>query len=62
MCSLAYNFFPLIFFDKFYICVDFCYKLISINKFIRHGRVNNPYYNVKYLNLYLFISFSFRYG
>ena len=35
----------------------FCYGLIFINKFIKYSRVNDPYYDVKYISLYLSLSF-----
>jgi hypothetical protein len=52
MYNLAYKlFFPLIFFNKFYVCIDFCYKLIFINKLIKYSWVNDSYCDVKYLGL-----------
>jgi hypothetical protein len=47
MCNLAYNFF-LLFFSINFICIDFCYELIFINKFIKHNYVNGMYCNIKY--------------
>jgi hypothetical protein len=32
--------------------VDLYYKLILINKFTKHNQVNNPYCDIKYLDLY----------
>jgi len=57
MCNLAYYFFPFILFNKSYVCVDFYYKLILVNKFIEHNQVNNPYCNIKYLDLHLALNF-----
>ena len=39
-------------------CVDLYYKLILINKFIEHNQVNDLYYDIKYLDLHLFLNFS----
>jgi len=41
--------------------VDFCYKLILINKFIKHDRVNSLFCYIKYLDLYLSSIFIFIY-
>ena len=49
--------FYFILFNKFYVCVDFCYKLILIKKFIKHNQVNYLYCDIKYFNLYLSLSF-----
>jgi hypothetical protein len=56
--------FYFILFNKFYVFVDFYYKLILINKFSKHSRVNGPCCAYKYLDLYLslnFFSFVFVY-
>ena len=58
MYNLAQYLFSFILFNKFYACFDFYYKLILINKFIEHNQVSDPYYDIKYLNLYLFLNFS----
>ena len=34
-------------------CVDLYYKLILINKFIKHNQLNNLYCDIKYINLSL---------
>ena len=34
-------------------CVDLCYKLILINKFIKHNQLNNLCCDIKYLDLSL---------
>ena len=39
-------------------CVDFCYRLIFINKFIIHNQVNDPYCEIKYFDLHIFLNFS----
>ena len=39
-------------------CVDFCYRLIFINKFIIHSQVNDPYCEIKYFDLHIFLNFS----
>ena len=39
-------------------CVDFCDKLIFINKFIKQNRINNLFYDIKYLGLHLSFNFS----
>jgi hypothetical protein len=46
-----------ILFNKLYVCVDFYYKLILINKFIKHNWVNDSGCDIKYLNLYLSLIF-----
>ena len=63
MCSLTRNVF-LLFYSINFTCVDFCYGLIFINKFMKHNHVNDSYCNIKYIDLYLslnFFSFSFGY-
>jgi hypothetical protein len=50
-------FFPFILFNKIYMYINFCYKLIFINKFIKYNQVNDTFYNIKYLNLSLFLNF-----
>jgi hypothetical protein len=45
--------------NKSYVCVDFYLQLNLINKFIKHNQLNYPHYNIKYLHLYLFISFFY---
>jgi hypothetical protein len=37
-------FFPFIFSNKFYMFVDLYYKLILINKFIKHNKVNDLFF------------------
>ena len=52
-------------FNKFYLSVDFYYKLILINKFIKHNHVNDMCCVIKYLDLYLlfiFCNFIFIYS
>ena len=52
------------FYSMNFMCVNFCYKLILINKFIIHKRVNNSDYDIKYSDLYLslnVLSFIFIY-
>jgi hypothetical protein len=51
------KFFSFILFNKFYVCIDFCYILIFINKFIKHNQVNKLYYDIKYFNLLSFLNF-----
>jgi hypothetical protein len=46
------------------LCVYFYYKLILINKFIRHNQVNDPSYDIKYLDWYwslIFFNYIFIY-
>ena len=50
-------FLPFILFNKFYVSISFYYKLILINKFIKHNRVNVSCCAIKYLDLYLFLDF-----
>ena len=50
-------FFPFILFNKFYVSINFYYKLILINKFIKQNRVNDLYCAIKYLDLYLSLNF-----
>jgi hypothetical protein len=51
--------FLFILFNKSYVCVDFYFKLILIKKnLIKHNKVNNSYYDIKYLNLFLSPNFS----
>jgi hypothetical protein len=42
-----------------YVFDDFYFNLIEINKFIKHKHINYLYYNSKYLDLYLSLSFLF---
>ena len=59
MCSLAlYVFFPFMLFNKFYVFIDFYYRLILVKKFTKYNKVNEPCYNIKYLDLYLSLNFS----
>jgi hypothetical protein len=54
ICATLHNiFFPFILFNKIHMFVNFYYKLILINKFIKHNRVNDPCCAIKYLDLYL---------
>ena len=39
-------------------CVHLYYKLIFINKFIKHNQVNDLNCDIKYLDLYWFLDFS----
>ena len=57
MCSLTYSVSLFILFNKFYVCVNFCYKLIFINKFIKHSGINELYCAIKYLGLYSYFNF-----
>ena len=41
-----------------FMCVNFYYKFILINKFIKHNQINDPCCNIKYIDLYLCLSFS----
>jgi hypothetical protein len=50
-------FFFFILFNKSYVGVYFYFKLILINKIIKHKQVNDPYYDIKYLDLYLSLNF-----
>jgi len=50
-------FLPSILFNKFYVFISFYYKLILINKFIKHNRVNVSCCAIKYLDLYLSLDF-----
>jgi len=43
MYSLAYIFFIFLL-NKFHMCIDFYYKLILVNKFIKHNQVNNLFF------------------
>ena len=54
MYSFAWFIFPLILFNKFYLFVDFCKKLILINKLIKYNYANDLYCDIKYLNICLF--------
>ena len=56
--ALLNIFFSFIFFDKFYVCVDFYYKLILINKFIKYNQINNPCY-CDCLYIFAIIAFIF---
>jgi len=58
MCSLTWYIFLFILFNKSYVFVDLYFNLILINRFIKHNQVNYSYYNIKYLDLYLSLSFS----
>jgi hypothetical protein len=51
------KFFPFILFNKFYVCIDFCYILIFTNKFIKHNQIIYRYWNIKYINLYSSLNF-----
>jgi hypothetical protein len=51
-------FFYFILFNKFYVCFNFCYKLILINNFVKHNRVNDPCCDIKYLDLHLSLNLS----
>jgi hypothetical protein len=42
-------------------CVDFYFKLILINKFIKHNQVNHLYCDIKYLDIYIYISQFFQF-
>jgi hypothetical protein len=61
MCSLV---FFLFLFNKFYVWIGFYYKFyvffyykfILIEKFIKHNKINYPYYDVKYFDLYLLLN------
>jgi hypothetical protein len=57
MCNLTWYCFPFILFNKIYVSINFYYKLILINKFIKQNRINDIYCAIKYLDLYL--SFNF---
>ena len=54
MYSFAWFIFPLILFNKFYLFVDFCKKIILINKLIKYNHANDLYCDIKYLNICLF--------
>jgi len=56
MCSLAYYFFPFILFNQF-IIVWLNKKIILINKFSKHNRVNVTSCKIKYLDLHMFLNF-----
>jgi hypothetical protein len=51
------KFYPFILFNKFFVFVNFCYGLIFINKFIKHNHINDPYYDIKYPDLYPSLNF-----
>ena len=55
ICNLAKCVLSFILFNKFYMCVNMYYKLIFINKFIRHNRVNDSCCNIKYLYITILI-------
>ena len=56
ICVAMYSFFfPFMIFKKNYVCVDFYYRLILVNKFIKYNQVNDPCFNIKYL---IYICFS----
>jgi len=58
ICATLDNIFlPSILFNKFHVSISFYYKLILINKFIKHNRVNALCCAIKYLNLYLSLDF-----
>jgi hypothetical protein len=44
-------------FKKSYVCVDFYFKLIFFKKIIKYNQANDPYWDIKYLVLYLFFIF-----
>ena len=46
-----------ILFNNFYMIIDFYYKLILINKFIKHNQENDSCCDIKYIDLYLFLNF-----
>jgi hypothetical protein len=62
--DLTLYFFSFLLSNKFYVIVDFYYKLILINKFIKHIKINDSCCTLKYLDLYLslnFLNFIFIY-
>ena len=48
-------------FNKFYVFIDFYYRLILVNKFTKYNKVNESCYNIKYLDLYLSLNFHLRF-
>jgi len=51
-------YFLFLFYSKKLMCVSISItNLFLINKFIRHNQVNDLYYDIKYPDLYLFLSF-----
>jgi hypothetical protein len=55
--ATSHNILFLLLYSINFVSVNFYYKLILINIFIKHNQLNNPYYTIKYLNLYLFFNF-----
>jgi len=62
--AALYDFFPLLFYSINLICVSISIiiclnkKIILINKFNKHNRINIPSFKIKYLDLYLSLDFS----
>jgi hypothetical protein len=54
-CIIYFFFFILL--NKSYVYVNFYFKLILINKFVKHNQVNYPYCDIKYLDLLLSLIF-----
>ena len=54
-CIIYFFFFLLL--NKSYVYVNFYFKLILINKFVKHNQVNYPYCDIKYLDLLLSLIF-----
>jgi len=51
-------------FNKYYVSSNFYYKLILINKLIKHYRINDSWCVIKYIDLYFssnFCNFIFIY-
>ena len=57
ICTTSHNILFLLLYSINFVSINFYYKLILINIFIKHNQLNNPYYTIKYLNLYLFFNF-----
>ena len=58
ICIVLNYIFSFILLNKFYVCVDFYYKLILINKFIKYNKFNDPCCDIKYIDIYLSLNFS----
>jgi len=50
--ATLYRISVLSFYSIIFMYIDFYYKLIFINKFIKHNQINEPYCNIKYLDLF----------
>jgi hypothetical protein len=58
MCAILHNISFILFYSINFMCVHLYYKLIFINKFIKHNQINDLNCDIKYLDLYWFLVFS----